>query len=568
MDLGRALATVGRGTSAAKLESEQLDFRQPGATDKATFNDLAEASVCFANGSGGTIVLGVRDQPGAGAFTGTHLDPSLVRRRIFELTDPPLDATVSTLLHANMRLILIQIQEGVEVHATKKGYAYRRTGTDCRPMTPADITRLSEERRGVDWSSTSSGRSVNDMDDLARRRLRALLSESGLPTAVALSRRSDVDIVAALSLTATDGKLNRAGELFLCQAPPGQAVDRVVYQHRRTRGGEATAALRWGTPLLVAIEEALAAIITRQQMVPVTLRTGIQLQIEDYPTVAVREALVNAVAHGDPRAHRPVQIEHSVDALTVSSPGPLVSGITTQNILTRGSRPRFASMLPILRETRLAEALGQGVDRMFRAMVASGRDVPVIEDRGEEVTVTFAGQAPNKRVAEFVRSLPEEEQNDTDALLALHVLCRRPSVNARDIAPVIQRSVDESRNVLHRLSTGEARLVEPTKGTLGRRLPSYRLRHDVLAALGPAVVYRRRDTAEVAGKVIDHLREYGYINNATLQRLFDVDVYQARDILRDLVGREILVRTSEQSRGTAVRYGSGPRFPGRRGSRG
>ena len=57
------------------------------------------------------------------------------------------------------------------------------------------------------------------------------------------------------------------------------------------------------------------------------------------------------------------------------------------------------------------------------------------------------------------------------------------------------------------------------------------------------------------------MREYGTINNGTLQRLFDIDVYQARDILRDLVGREVLTRVSEQKRGVAVKYGVGPQFP-------
>jgi ATP-dependent DNA helicase RecG len=66
-------------------------------------------------------------------------------------------------------------------------------------------------------------------------------------------------------------------------------------------------------------------------------------------------------------------------------------------------------------------------------------------------------------------------------------------------------------------------------------------------------------------KVIDHVREYETINSATVQRLFDVDGYQARDLLQDLVGREILVRTSQQRRGPAVKYGAGPQFPsGRR----
>lgn len=71
----------------------------------------------------------------------------------------------------------------------------------------------------------------------------------------------------------------------------------------------------------------------------------------------------------------------------------------------------------------------------------------------------------------------------------------------------------------------------------------------------------RRATDDIDRKIIEHVRDYGEINNRTIQRLFDVDVFQARDIIRDRVGREVLTRTSEQKRGTAVRYGPGSEFP-------
>ena len=43
--------------------------------------------------------------------------------------------------------------------------------------------------------------------------------------------------------------------------------------------------------------------------------------------------------------------------------------------------------------------------------------------------------------------------------------------------------------------------------------------------------------------------------------MLDLDVYASRDILRDLTQRGIIVRTSEQKRGTAVKYGPGAQFP-------
>jgi ATP-dependent DNA helicase RecG len=151
--------------------------------------------------------------------------------------------------------------------------------------------------------------------------------------------------------------------------------------------------------------------------------------------------------------------------------------------------------------------------------------------------------------------------------LIVLLLCRKRSVTARDVAAMVQRTVSATESVMRRLASGEAQLLEPTAGTVTRAHPNYRLRSPALVALGPAVSYHRRSNSEVDRKVIDHVREYETINSATVQRFFDVDVYRARDILRDFVGREILVRISEQTRGPKVRYGRGAQFPARKSRR-
>lgn len=343
------------------------------------------------------------------------------------------------------------------------------------------------------------------------------------------------------------------------------AEDVLVYQYRQTSGGEAAFARRWAPPMVIALSEALDSITARVGITPVNTSSGQQLQVEDYPLAAVREALVNALIHGDYRERRPVQVEHSPDELSVRSPGPLVAGITPENILTAGSRARFPLLAGACRALGLAEELGQGVDRMFREMARSGRSIPrvKVEHEGHDpsTVVSLSGGPPNIRVARFLSELPEAERNDTDALLIVLLLCQRRSAAARDVAPVIQRDPQATEAVLRRLSSGEAQLLEPTAGTVNRRHPNYRLRSAALVALGPAVIYHRRPATDIDRKVIEHVREYDTINSATVQRIFDIDVYQARDVLRDFVGREILVRISDQTRGPKVRYGPGPQFP-------
>lgn len=566
--LREVLRDIERGvTSPSKAESAVLDFKTEKPTPKETFQDLAEAAVCFANALGGTIVLGVRDSgTGAEVFVGTELDGFTIRSRIHALTSPALTVTVQDVQWAGRRLLEIVVPEGLDVYSTGKGIFSQRWNDQCLPMRPADVARLTDERSGVDWSAQSSGRPIGDLDLEALQLLRSLLRSSGDDTKQRLARLSDREVMRELNLLYSDGSLTRAADYLLCAPAEGTVHELAVYQHRPTRSGEADHVRRWQAPMLRAFADAISTITARIGSTPVNTSKGQQIAIEDYPSAAIREALANAMIHGDLRERRPIQIEHSPEAFAVRSPGPLVTGITPQNILTHGSRARFPLLAATMRILGLAEELGQGVDRMYREMVRSGRSIPRVHvEEGEiaETGVVFSGGPPNVRLAKFIADLPEAERADTDTLLITYTLCQRRSVTARDISPIVQRDASEAESVLRRLAHGEAHVIEPTAGTVNRIHPNYRFTSATLASLGTAVTYSRRSASETDRKVTEHVREYGTINNATLQRIFDVDVYNARDILKDLVGREILVRVSEQTRGVAVKYGPGPKFPQR-----
>jgi len=274
---------------------------------------------------------------------------------------------------------MIDVPEGLDVYSTGKGIFTQRWNDHCLPMRRADVARLNDERSGVDWSAQPSDRAVEDIDSQAIQLLRGVLRSSGDDTKARLARLDDHGLLRELSLLTDAGKLTRAADYLLCSPTNHAAHEMLVYQHRQTRSGEADQVRRWLPPLLTAFSEALSVISARINSTPVNTAQGQQLTIEDYPLVAVREALANAMIHGDLRERRPVQIEHSPEALAVRSPGPLVAGITPENILTHGSRPRFPLLAATMRVLGLVEKLGQGVDRMFREMVRSGRAIPTVQ---------------------------------------------------------------------------------------------------------------------------------------------------------------------------------------------
>lgn len=562
----RALEAIAGGATANEVEDQGLEFKAQGRSRSDTADDLAEAAACFANASGGTVLVGVADKVrGPTAVVGTDLEPGFVRRRIFEKTHPNLDVVVRELTYVGKRLLSIEVQEGLDVYVANGKAPRRRFEASCLPLSGTDLLRLSDERRGTDWSVAPSGRSAKDIDPTALLHLRTLLGRSRNAPAESATA-STTDLLAMLSLSDVNGFLTRAGELLLCSPLVLDAHDLLVYQYRETPGGDVRSGRRWQAPLLSAAIEALAMIEARIGTIPLNLSSGQQLQIEDYPVLAIREALANALTHGDLRERRPVMVEHSPQSLVIVSPGPLVAGITPENILTHPPRPRFASLAAAMRAVGLAEQYGLGVDRMFKEMIRSGRAVPTVtvsEGDSQETTVGFAGGPPNSRIVKFVASLPRLEQDDTDALLIVSTLVSRRVVNADQLAPIIQRDPEMAQATLLRLSQGAAQIVEPTRRSSARRYPDYRLTASAVSALGSALAYQSRSKGDIERKVVAHVRDYGSINNDAVKRMFDVDVYAARDILKDLVQREVLARTSEQSRGTAVKYGEGRKFPAR-----
>jgi ATP-dependent DNA helicase RecG len=559
-----ALEAIAQGATADEVEHQQLDFKAQGRSRPDTADDLAEAAACFANASGGTLIVGVADRVrGSDAFLGTDLEAGFVRRRIFEKTQPNLDVSVEEISYSGKRLLSITVQEGLDVYVANGRAPKKRLETSCLPLSGTDLMRLSDERRGTDWSVVSSGRGVDEIDPAALLYLRTLVSRSrNAPEEAATA--STIDLMGMLSLSDEQGNLTRAGELLLCKQQGNIANDLVVYQFRETPGGDVRSGQRWKPPLVTAAMEVFAMIEARIGTIPINLASGQQIQIEDYPILAVREALANALTHGDLREHRPVTVEHSPQSLMITSPGPLVAGITPENILTHPPRPRFPSLASAMRAMGLAEQYGLGVDRMFKEMIRSGRTVPVLTvSEGElpETTVRFSGGPPNSRIVKFVAGLPIVEQQDTDALLIISTLVSRRTVNADQLAPIVQRDSDAAQATLLRVSQGTAHIIEPTPRSSRRRYPDYRLTAAAVSELGPVLAYQSKPKGDIERKIVAHVRDYGSVNNDAVKRLFDVDVYAARDILKDLVDRDILTRTSEQRRGTAVKYGAGKKFP-------
>ncbi|WP_019874072.1 ATP-binding protein [Sporichthya polymorpha] len=549
-----ALDSVWGGALARSIEDVRLDLKEDAATVKESGRVALDAALCLANTAGGSIVFGVQDAVrGREAFVGTSLDPTALRKYIYDNSRPRLLVDVEEIDYRGHRLVVISVRTDDEIYADTKGRAPYRIGSDCVGMDPATAQRVRDERRGFDRSAGPANNSAVDNGALARARQRLQASLS--PVSNGLAKLSDEDLLRALGLTDGDGRLLLAGEYLL------GAGTTVHYLYRDSPGGEPRMVERFQEPLIVAFDHIMRLFELRRQFTPVTLPDGQQLQVEDFPELAIREALINALMHRDLASPAPVVVEHSPSVLVITSPGPLVAGVTVDNILTHPSTPRNRSLTSAVRLLELAEEIGRGVDRMYREMIRSGRPAPTIDAGLDSVRVALVGGAPDVNVARYVGTLPASIRDDTDAMLILLRLCGTKTVHAPTLASLLQKSAAEAEAALRRLASEPFAIVEPTRQSMRAAHPHYRLREEPLRQLGSAITYARRTMDEIDRRVIAHVREYGRITNATVQNLFNVSMPRARQILAGQVDRELLVKTSQAQRGPGVEYGPGRTFP-------
>lgn len=550
-----ALDAVWSGSLARDQETSRLDFKEDARTERDSERILLEAALCLANTAGGSIVVGVDDDAaGPEAFKGSVLDPTKIRKYVHENSRPGLLVDVHEERYQQSRLVILTVLADDEVYADPRGRAPHRIGTDCVGMDPATQQRVREERRGHDPSSVPA--TTDDLDPTALARARRRLATSLRPERNALAKLSDEDLLRALGVADLEGRLLDAGHRLL--GVDGVAV---TYQYRESPGGEPRAIERLRGSLLSVYDRILELIALRRQLTPVTLPDGQQLQVEDFPELAVREAVGNALMHRDYRLDGSVVIEHSPSVLVITSPGALVAGVTVDNILTHPSKPRNRTLAASVRLLELAEEVGRGVDRMYREMIRSGQPSPVIEATFDQVRVALVGGAPNVNIARYVAGLDPGVRDDTDAMLILLSLCTKRTVTAKSIAQLLQKSPEETEASLRHLASVPIGMIEPTRQTAKAAHPNYRLREQALKQLGSAVPYARHTSDEIDRRVIAHVHEYSRVTNATVQNLFNVSMPRARQILASLVERGILVKTSQAQRGPSVEYGPGPNLP-------
>ena len=119
----------------------------------------------------------------------------------------------------------------------------------------------------------------------------------------------------------------------------------------------------------------------------------------ELPEDALREAMVNAIAHRDYRSTAKVQVHIFYDRLEIVTPGGLPAGMREEDLGIR-SVPRNPLLFGMFHRMGMVEQIGSGIRRIRQECRDYGVEEPVIEVSDNWVVTTFP--RPSAQVVEQV----------------------------------------------------------------------------------------------------------------------------------------------------------------------
>lgn len=362
-------------------ESQNIEY-------KSTWRDEYLKWICgFANANGGTIFIGKDDN---GKVVGVDdakklLEeiPNKVRDVLGILVDVNLKETKQG---DYLEIVVEPYPNGISY----KGQYHYRSGSTKQELKGAALDKFLLQKKGKRWDGVPVPNvSVTDLkqetfDFFKKRGIRSKrLDEESL---------NDTNEQLLENLELTEGKYLKRAALLLFHPKPEKFVTG-AYIKIGYFENEADLIFQDEVHgnLFEQIEKTLDILFTKYIKAIISYENGInRIETYEYPKEAVREALLNAIAHKDYSGLTPIQIRVYKDKIMIWNEGTLPENWTVSNLLkSHSSRPYNPDIANAFFRSGYVESWGRGISKMNELCVAEGLPKPTYIAESSDFWVEF-----------------------------------------------------------------------------------------------------------------------------------------------------------------------------------
>lgn len=415
---------------------------------------LAGTLVSMANTAGGTVLLGLT--PRSGQVHGIN-NPGEALDRVFQaalVADPPLILPFPQ-LHTveGGQLLEITIPSGLpNVYNLESRYLWRK-GSKDEPIPAPRLRQLLMERGAIQFESlippqlTYADLDFTQVEDY----LASLNLPGGLYPEQALLQRG--------CLVCVNGEYRPtyAGLLLFGDYPQRWLPSASLLAARFPGVAFSDQFLKQEISGSLPQQLRQAEVFIKDNLRSVVRMVGLSHQeVLEYPFDAVRELLVNAVAHRDYNQQGDnIHLNIFSDRLEVSSPGGLPGPVTLENLL-EARYSRNPVIVQVLSDMGFVERLGYGLDRVVTLMQQNGLPKPRFEELAGTFRVTLLAatsrESPQLDLARYREMDINPRQENALAYLATHKRITNreyqqlspdvhPETLRRDLADLVSKGV-------------------------------------------------------------------------------------------------------------------------------
>jgi ATP-dependent DNA helicase RecG len=364
-----------------KREAQNMEW-------KLSWRDEYLKWVCgFANAEGGTLVIGKND---SGVVVGVANAAKLLEDIPNKVRDI-LGIVVAVNLHTEAGLDWLEIVvDAYPSPISYKGEYHLRSGSTKQELRGAALDRFLLRKLGRHWDGVPVPHvAVDDLDARAIQLFRKLAANSGRLSAASLA---EADMVLVEKLHLTEGAyLKRAATLLFHADPEKFTTGACVKIGFFRTDSDLLYHDVIGGDLFTQVDKTLDILLTKYLRAGIAYKGSQRIERLPVPEAALREALVNAIAHKDYGALIPIQISVHENKLIIWNPGQLPPDWSLARLMTKHpSQPANPDIARALFLAGKIESWGRGIDLIRQACLAQGNPAPHFECDGAGFWVEFA----------------------------------------------------------------------------------------------------------------------------------------------------------------------------------
>ena len=326
------------------------------------------SSLCFANTDSGQILIGVCDD---GTIIGVDNIDETIRRIddiAFNRCEPPVTVVQEETVDIEGHTVLVvKVPTGAQrPYRTVKGIYYVRSANRCRQASREELMRLFQSAEDIFYDETECYRS--SLDDLDIHFFAAFMRDYLKADVTERLREHYLKNIRALSMS---GKPTLTGLLFFGTNPQRfypQAKIIAAYIDDKTISTPPKDKKEITGRMGQVLEDSMRFLklyLREEHKIK-------ELEPEVYPEIpleALREALVNAVAHRDYTISAPIRIIVFKDRVEFRTPGKLPNTVTIESMKIGGAHVlRNPTIYNLLAKMGLVTDIGSGVLRIIESV--------------------------------------------------------------------------------------------------------------------------------------------------------------------------------------------------------